>query len=313
MGTTLNSVEPLGEPFRSVDEQVFLIPVGSSNEVASSNLFKIIFMLEGSCFHQIEDQPRVFFQTGDIMVIPRRCRQRYWPLAPHGPHRLHALRLVFDPTVCPAYPTDHRPVYRRGDVERDFTSFVRHHLQEVRHLPQGQDNTVRQLLTQLRHEAEQQQAGYRFQVTALCTALVVAVVRQLGAGSGRASPSGQPGRLQLVHVAREFLLKNLHRELHLAEVAGHLGVSPEHLARVFKQQTGQTLFTYLQHLRLEKAKTLLIGSDKSIGAIAALTGFSSLALFSRVFKRHIGASPLQYRQERWSGAVEKIYTPSGQA
>ena len=71
----------------------------------------------------------------------------------------------------------------------------------------------------------------------------------------------------------------------------------------FKRETGQTVFHCLQQLRLEKAKTYLIGTDQSITAIAGLTGFSSVALFSRNFKRWVGKSPLQYRQERWTAGI----------
>lgn len=305
MGTTLNAVEPLGEPFRSVDEQVFVMPRDGHNEVAN-RLFKIIVMIEGHCLHEIDDLGRVPFRTGDVVIIPRICRQRYWPLHRRGSERLHALRLVFDPLKCPAYPADHRPVTRRGDVERDLTACVRHHFQEVRHLSPPADVHLRTLLTTLRQEAEQQQTGHRFRVTALCTSLVVQLARCLSRDAGQRDHDRHTGRAHVVLHTREFLLKNLQRTLHLDEVAEHLAVSQEHLARVFKQQTGQTVFGYLQDLRLERAKTFLIGSDKSIGEIATLTGYSSLALFSRTFRRHTGVSPLQYRQERWDQAVERV-------
>lgn len=305
MGTTLNSVEPLGEPFHCVDEQVFVTPLDGCNDIPN-RFFKIIFMLEGRCLHQIDEEARQPFEPGDVSIIPRICRQRYWALPGKKAQRLHALRLVFDPVKCPAFPAAQRPAARRGDAERDFTAFVRNHLQEVVHLRQGQDETIRPLLTELRQEAERQLPGYRFRVSALCTSVVVQLVRRLQLNAAQAVPDRQPRRAHLALHVREFLLKNLQRELHLDEVAEQLAVSPEHLARSFKQETGQTIFWYLQQLRLEKAKTLLIGSDKTISDIAALTGYSSLSLFSRTFKRHVGPSPLQYRQQRWEQAVEKI-------
>jgi AraC-like DNA-binding protein len=303
MGTTLNSVENLGLPFRSVDEQVFVIPSGQFNEVRST-VFKINFIFQGAGFHEVAGGERVRFEPGDIFVLPRICTHRYYPLGPRDSHRIHALRLVFDPTTFPPFPATHRRTPMRGDVERDFASYIRHHLQEARHLPQGQDAIVGPLLTELRQEAELRATGYRFRVTAILTAVLVQIVRQISRpASARAEPDKR-GRAHLVLHAREYLRKNLDRELHLDQVAGHLHVSVEHLARVFKQETGQTVFTHLQQLRLEKAKTYLIGTDKTISAIARLSGFSSVSLFSRTFKRAIGTSPLRYRQERWDRAVE---------
>jgi transcriptional regulator GlxA family with amidase domain len=204
----------------------------------------------------------------------------------------------------PPHAAGQRAAAVDGDVERDFAVFLRHHLREARHLPQGQDAVIRPMLAELRREAEERQPGFRFRATALCSGMLVQVVRQLSDRARPAEATESRGRAFLVLRAREYLLKNLNAELHLDQIAGHLHVSSEHLARTFKQETGQTVFTHLQHLRLEKAKTFLLGSDKSITDIAALTGFSSVALFSRTFRRRIGTSPLAYRQERWSRAVE---------
>lgn len=305
MGNTLNSVEGLGPPFRSVDEQVFVIPRGGRHDI-DNRLFKINFLLEGSCLHEVEGDAPVRFEPGDVIVIPRLGRQTYRVSAPRASRRVHALRLVL---TLPPFPAGHRRVPVRGDAEMDFSAFVRHHLQEVRHLPQGQDEVIRPLLTELRQEAERRRPGYRFRVTALCTSMVVQIVRRLSlpaAGADRADVGPHRRRAYLALQAREYLVKNLDEELHLDQVAAYLGVSPEHLARAFKQETGQTVFTHLQQLRLERAKTYLIGSDRSITDVARLTGFSSVALFSRRFKRYCGLSPLAYRQERWGRAKESV-------
>jgi transcriptional regulator GlxA family with amidase domain len=110
-------------------------------------------------------------------------------------------------------------------------------------------------------------------------------------------------RARLVNMTKEYLFKNLRQSLGLRMIARQFEVSQEHLARVFKQETGRTVFQHLQHLRLEQAKTLLLSSDRSMAEIATDAGYSSLALFSRSFKRHIGTSPLRYRQQRWGEAI----------
>lgn len=303
MGTTLNSVDRLPTPFRSVDEQVFVIPSGHSNEIRNS-LFKVNFIFQGAGFHQVDEGERVRFSPGDIFVIPRVCVHRYWPLGPRDSHRIHALRLLFDPDAMPPFPANHRRTILRGDGERDFVTCLRQQLQEARHLPQGQDAVIRPLLTELRQEAERKASGYRFRIGAILTSVLVQIVRQCVGPAGSDAGQRDHGRARMILHTREYLLKNLDKELHLDQVAGHLHVSAEHLARVFKQETGQTVFTQLQQLRLERAKTFLIGTDKTISEVARLTGFSSVSAFSRTFKRAIGTSPLRYRQDRWNGAVE---------
>lgn len=303
MGTTLNAIEPLGAPFRSVDEQVFFMPRDGRHEIANQ-LFKIIVMLEGHCLHQVDDAEPVPFAAGDVIVLPRVCRQRYLATGPRSPRRVHALRLVLDPEAAPA-ASGRRRLPLRGDPESDLTTFIRQHLTETCHLPGAGDETIRRVLTELRQEAEERRPGYRHRATALCGDVAIHVIRRLHRPADANGSNGRRGRAYLVLQAKEYLLKNLAAmEMRLDQVAWHLGVSPEHLARTFRQETGQTVFGYLQQLRLERAKTYLLGSGRSITAIAAETGFSSVALFSRNFKRAVGRSPLAYRQERWEEAEE---------
>jgi AraC-like DNA-binding protein len=305
MGNTLNAVEPLGGGLLSVDEQVFVIPRHGRHEIANKWL-KVIVMLEGDCLHALDDAPPVRFRPGDVVVVPRVGRQFYLAHGPKASLQVHALRLIFDPAVAPAYPQGHTWTAPAAEVEPDFVAFARHHLQEYRHLEGGSDETLRGLLAELRHEAEQRQVGYRHRARALCTELVVYVVRALQRRDAAEHTGTTRGRkaAHLAMQAREYLVKNLAEAVTLAQAAEHLGVSSEHLARKFKQETGQTVLDCLRNLRLEKAKTYLLGSGQSVTAIARLTGFSSVALFSRTFKRYVGHSPLAYRQERWEEASE---------
>ncbi|MEW6301999.1 MAG: AraC family transcriptional regulator [Verrucomicrobiota bacterium] len=297
MSHTLNAVDALGAPFLVVDEQVFTIPEGGSNEVVN-RFFKVICLLQGACWHEIIGGERIQFEAGDVLVIPFECRQLYWPLHPRGSRRIHALRLVFDPQILP--PLDANPTSAAAnDSTVDFISFIRQRLGEYQHLRLARNSAFQTLLAQIRREAEQRLPGHRFRVTALCTELIVTLARQLGEHhADRPAPSRR--RTHLVEQAQEYLVKNLDRDITLARVAASLRISEEHLARSFKQQTGQTVFGFLQNIRIEKAKTYLLGSDRTITDIARHTGFSSVFLFSRAFKRVVGISPLAYRQQRWT-------------
>lgn len=305
MGNTLNSVEPLGPPFRSIDEQVFFLPRDGRHEIAN-RLAKVVVMLDGECLHAVDEATPVPFAPGDVVVIPRVCRQHYLAPRPRSPRRLHALRLIFDPKAIPPLTDPPSRVKPRGDPESDFIAFFRYHLQTARHLPGAGDEVLRRLLMDLRQEAEERRPGYRFEVTALCMMLLVHVIRRLDHLDRQMDADGSDrrrGRAHLVLQAKEYIVKNLAAELRLDQMAWGLGVSPEHLARTFRRETGQTVFSHLRHLRLERAKTYLLGTGKSITAIARSTGFSSVALFSRTFKQHVGRSPLAYRQERWASAI----------
>jgi AraC family transcriptional regulator len=95
--------------------------------------------------------------------------------------------------------------------------------------------------------------------------------------------------------AVEMLHARMADELGLAEVATAVGVHPSHLSRTFREHFGMTMSEYLRRQRVELARRLLTGSDRSLSAIAHTTGFSDQAHFSRVFKQVTGSTPGRYR------------------
>lgn len=66
--------------------------------------------------------------------------------------------------------------------------------------------------------------------------------------------------------------------------------------RRFAQATGMAPLEYVHHVRLEEAKQMLEAGDAAVEAIAVDIGYSDASFFSRLFKRKVGMSPVQYRQ-----------------
>jgi AraC-like DNA-binding protein len=198
------------------------------------------------------------------------------------------LKISLSPPPLPALGQPAAKPFTGGNPEADFADFVRHHFTEIRHLPGAQDARMQEIMLAIRREAEDHRAGIRHRVRALCTNLVIHVARLL---------HDAPAAAQTTAAGHGFR-RNFAKPLTLGEVAWHTKMSEEHLARIFRKITGQTVFDYLLTVRLENAKTLLINSNKTLTEIAAETGFSSLSLFSRNFGKAIGQSPSAYRQAR---------------
>jgi len=85
-------------------------------------------------------------------------------------------------------------------------------------------------------------------------------------------------------------------ELQLAEAAARADLSVAHFSHLFHKETGVTFTHYVQSRRIEEAKRLLAGSDRSITEICFACGFNSLTHFNRVFRSGTGCSPSQYRR-----------------
>lgn len=79
---------------------------------------------------------------------------------------------------------------------------------------------------------------------------------------------------------------------------GHVPFSTGYIRRLFKQETGETPLNYLTRLRLDYAKQLLSHNTSgfSINRVCTLCGFQDPYYFSRLFRKHTGVSPSQWRK-----------------
>ena len=81
----------------------------------------------------------------------------------------------------------------------------------------------------------------------------------------------------------------------IPDVAAELGVSPFHLSRVFRAETGTTVHQYLLRIRMKQALSRLHEGEPHLSRLALDLGFSSHSHFTETFRRHFGESPAQVR------------------
>ena len=94
----------------------------------------------------------------------------------------------------------------------------------------------------------------------------------------------------------DYIQRNLGRNLTLEELADVANFSKYHFHRIFGMMVGETLYRFIQRLRLEKAATLLVVNPKtSITEIALDCGFSGSATFARAFREAYGMSASRWR------------------
>ncbi|AOW90598.1 MULTISPECIES: GlxA family transcriptional regulator [Streptomyces] len=93
-----------------------------------------------------------------------------------------------------------------------------------------------------------------------------------------------------------WLRDNLARDLALADIAAHAGMSTRTLIRRFREQTGSTPLQWLHRARVRQAQHLLETTQHSVERIAGQVGFGSPTAFRERFKRTTGVSPQTYRR-----------------
>ena len=99
----------------------------------------------------------------------------------------------------------------------------------------------------------------------------------------------------LVETVKEYMNHHYMEDISLDSCAERSGTSSYTLSKAFNKILGINFIDYLTDLRIQKAKELLEGTDMKIGDIAERVGYRH-SYFNRVFRRHTGLPPSQYRK-----------------
>lgn len=84
--------------------------------------------------------------------------------------------------------------------------------------------------------------------------------------------------------------------LAVPDLATAAGLSVHHFARLFRARTGQSPWEFVLRVRLERARDLLVSTQRPIKEIGQAVGFRDYSYFCRVFREHTGQSPNRTRQ-----------------
>lgn len=106
----------------------------------------------------------------------------------------------------------------------------------------------------------------------------------------------QDSTVKMVNKARSYIEENHFKNISLEEVSRHVNISPFYLSRIFKEVKGVSFTDYLTRIRIKKAQNMLMSTDMTVSEISRLVGYRDANYFSRIFKKVVGESPLQFRK-----------------
>ena len=101
----------------------------------------------------------------------------------------------------------------------------------------------------------------------------------------------------VIRKAVNYMKAHCENDLTLGELADHVGYSHSHFSKVFKDEMGCGFRVYLNQLRVEKSKTLLLSGTASISEICSMCGFEDQSYYCKVFKKVTGVTPDKYRKQ----------------
>ena len=96
-----------------------------------------------------------------------------------------------------------------------------------------------------------------------------------------------------------YIEHNFSQNLKLESIAPLFGYNSSYLGKLFTQKAGENFNTYLDKVRIEKAKELLLDKQYRIYEISDLTGYKNPDYFYKKFKKYVGMTPAEYRKNPW--------------
>ncbi len=101
-----------------------------------------------------------------------------------------------------------------------------------------------------------------------------------------------------IKTAKKYIEENYSRDISLDDVSRVVNISPYYFSKIFKDESGSNFIEYLTSVRIEKAKDLLLNSDKSMKEICLMCGYADPNYFSRSFKKNVGLTPTEYKDRK---------------
>lgn len=99
----------------------------------------------------------------------------------------------------------------------------------------------------------------------------------------------------LIENVKSYIDTHISTEISREQIAAHVFLSSDHVARVFRKKVGQSLGGYIQNKRIDIASELLAGTNLPISKVAISVGYTHMGHFSSTFKKTTGLAPQQYR------------------
>lgn len=99
-----------------------------------------------------------------------------------------------------------------------------------------------------------------------------------------------------IQAIRYYIETHIGEDINLTFLSDQFHFSPQYISKKFKETYNTTVMNYLTDLRIEKAKSLLCHSNKTILEVSQTVGYEDDNYFGKVFRKHVGESPSQFRR-----------------
>lgn len=245
------------------------------------DFLKIVILLEGNVNYMVEGRSYTL-RPYDVVLVNRGQIHR-----PEVSEELPYERILL--YLSPEFL--HRFSEEGASLDRCFEAAAYHHSQVLR-LKDEACRTLMSLLKQLEHSQNWQAEEFAGSLYSrlLCLEFLIQLNRCSADSNAQYLPTGVLD--YRVSGLISYINEHLEEDLKIERLSALISMSPYHMMRIFKEETGKTIGNYIREKRLMKARDLL---TEGVGATHTCyaCGFNNYSTFLRAYKQHFTGLPKQ--------------------
>lgn len=287
--------------FNTSDQlDVFVLNVGYAVQDADWNwknvcspFARLYYVAEGAASLEMTQKDGsvriVGLRPGHLYLIPPHCVHGY-VCDSHFAH--YYVHIYENPNVdCPFMESMELPVeVEAADVDRSLFERLCRLLPTMR-LPDPDPETYNDPGSLLRSVAQGKNVPFaeKMEVDGIVHVLLSRFFMHAKAAAGMSDDR--------IRRSIGFIRRNIVKELAVSELAGMELMSKDHYIRLFRSKMGITPMAYIIRLKMERAELLLLTTCSPVKQIAQEMGYEDTSYFVRIFRKYVGKTPQQYRDE----------------
>lgn len=248
------------------------------------NFFEICFVLHGEITLTMEGEP-LSLSRGELVFIEPNTEHSYFS---ESGNKSRAFVICFECTSSAARSISGRKFVLNQDQE----FFIQKIIKESFETFLTNDKDLLELLPTANFGGQQA-------IHILIEYLLIDLIRQSSSEKNAdiVLLNGENFYPDLVELIKRYLDRNIGKKISLDGVSKKFNYSRSFISKIFKDQTGESIISYFNRIKIEKAKKLLSEGDMQASEISELLGFSEPKYFGTIFKSQVGTSPAAYREQ----------------
>ncbi len=279
--------------FFKPNEEVFIHISSDINEYDSlmhrHKFIEMVYVISGSAMHKINDI--VYPVTkGDLLIVDYGVPHSFTWLS-----ETQESFVTYDLLFTPSFFGVKGDRFNTLSGSYLFESFKDSQLFdcELKLINNYSHSEFYDLFNKIYSEYENSNYGYTDIIRSHLTELILKIFRKL---EKRNDNAGAQSHHKYVEDAIKFLRANYNSKINIENIVENMYLSKDYFRQLFKDVTGKSITSYIQHIRISEACNMLKETDLSVGEISVACGYNDVKFFYQTFKKIKGVTPGDYRK-----------------